>query len=130
VQVREIGHVISRLDECGWSALRSDVLLDIGLAVEMRHVRQPTFGGIGDVDEGREDDVLHVCILGSVGDVLAMLELGARGCPGHEIGQGDEEQCMRSLKCLGKGGLRIQVGLETECQHCLDRATWYTWQSD
>lgn len=92
----QITHIVPRHVKCSGNAAVSDVLLGVGLAIEVRHILQESVTGFGNVQEGGEDEMLNSNLLGYVGDVLALVEVGGAVRMLPEVG--DQEDCMRALK--------------------------------
>lgn len=92
----KVRHEQARQHERARHPTVADVLLDVGFAVEMRHVRHSALRDLGDVEERREDQVLHAGGLAGVRDgfPLCDFDIPVRAIPevGHEedgVGAGD-----------------------------------------
>lgn len=110
--VREIRHEVTREHEDAWNSGRPDVLLSVGLSVEMRNMDKSAVGGLGDVQERGKDDVRNTSFLGCICNVLSLSNLNLR-VHGFPV-VGNEEYGVRSLNYLGNRLLRIEIGLQKQ----------------
>lgn len=69
---KQVGHEEAGQHKGGGNSTAADVLLNLGLSIEVVDVRQTPAADLAHVDEGGEDEVLDAGRLASVGDSLAL----------------------------------------------------------
>lgn len=112
---RVVAHEVARQDESGGHADGADVLLDLGLVVEVRDVLEAAARLLGRMQQRREDQVLDAGILARIGDILTLDELRVRRRLGTPGGRGDEEDGVRAFDGRAEGGGILHARLKTFC---------------
>jgi hypothetical protein len=72
----QVAHEVARKVKRARDTAVANVLLDLSLAIKVRHMGQATSADFGDAQERGEDEVLYANFLGYIGDVLALADFG------------------------------------------------------
>jgi hypothetical protein len=105
----EVANIEAGVEARHGQAQATHVPVNLGLAVEMGHMRQCTVGKFGDMRERTPDQVLHADGLAGIGDVAALryFRVFVHGFP--EVGH--REDGVRALEGRLERGRGEELGL-------------------